>query len=53
MKKEYTTPKLRERKLSITCMLETSTINIGDETEKFDAKENTIFDRFDIEEMDE
>ncbi len=46
MKKEYKSPKIKARKLSIICMLETSEINVGGNTDHFDAKEISIFDRF-------
>lgn len=52
MKREYKSPKLKARKLSIACMLEASEINVGGNTDHFDAKENTIFDRFGSEETE-
>lgn len=45
MKKVYKKPELKERKLSIACILETSPIDVGGDTNHFDAKQNGIFDR--------
>lgn len=45
MKKEYKSPTIMARKLSKHLMLETSEINVGGDTDHFDAKENGIFDR--------
>lgn len=48
MKKIYTTPELRERKLAIDCVIEISYIDVDDDgkTGSYDAKQNSIFDRF-------
>ncbi len=53
MKKEYRSPELKARKLHIVCMLETSEINVGGNTDHFDAKESSIFDRFGSEDTEE
>lgn len=50
MDKKYITPSLRTKELSMHCMLESSTIEMGGETDHFDAKEIGIFDNLVIEE---
>lgn len=52
MKKEYKSPKIKYRKLSMHLMLDTSEISVGGNTDHFDAKQNGIFDRFDSEEVE-
>lgn len=46
MKKTYQSPQLKARKVSISCILAASEIPTGGTTDHFDAKENSIFDRF-------
>lgn len=50
MEKKYITPHLKIKKLSMHCMLESSTIEMGGETDHFDAKVTEIFDNLVIEE---
>ena len=53
MKREYKSPKLKARELSMHLMIDASEISVGGNTDHFDAKENTIFDRFGNEEAEE
>lgn len=53
MKKTYKSPQLKAKMLSISSILAGSEIPTGGTTDHFDAKQNSIFDRFGSDTEDE